>query len=246
MTSGTQATKSKMTKAERRAESIRHILDCAERLFAERGFHGVSLKDIAADADVHHTLIHYYFGDKNAVVDAVFARRAPLSCQRRMEALKEYEREAAGAPTVEGALSAFLSSYFDLYQEQPDEWKYALALGAQVANAPDWGADIMEKHFDPVVQQLIDILEVALPACSREDLYWGYHFVTGAFMLTLARTGRIDKLSDGLCRSDDLPSARKRLSAFMAAGFRALHACRQAGLSAQDMLEQLPVIQGEG
>lgn len=226
MTSGTQATKSKMTKAERRAESIRHILDCAERLFAERGFHGVSLKDIAADADVHHTLIHYYFGDKNAVVDAVFARRAPLSCQRRMEALKEYEREAAGAPTVEGALSAFLSSDFDLYQEQPDEWKYALALGAQVANAPDWGADIMEKHFDPVVQQLIDILEVALPACSREDLYWGYHFVTGAFMLTLARTGRIDKLSDGLCRSDDLPSARKRLSAFMAAGFRALHACR--------------------
>ena len=208
MTSGTQATKSKMTKAERRAESIRHILDCAERLFAERGFHGVSLKDIAADADVHHTLIHYYFGDKNAVVDAVFARRAPLSCQRRMEALKEYEREAAGAPTVEGALSAFLSSDFDLYQEQPDEWKYALALGAQVANAPDWGADIMEKHFDPVVQQLIDILEVALPACSREDLYWGYHFVTGAFMLTLARTGRIDKLSDGLCRSDDLPSAR--------------------------------------
>lgn len=245
MTGDSKSVKGQMTKAERRVESMRHILDCAERLFAERGFHGVSLKDIAGEADVHHTLIHYYFGDKTAVVDAVFARRAPISCERRMQALNAYEVEAGGAPTVHGALAAFLSPDFDLYQEQPEEWKYALALGAQVANAPDWGAEIMEKHFDPVVQRLIDILEVALPACSKEDLYWGYHFVTGAFMMTLARTGRIDKLSGGMCRSDDLPAARKRMSAFMAAGFLALHASREAGLSAQDMLEQLPVIQSE-
>jgi hypothetical protein len=28
-------------------------------------------------------------------------------------------------------------------------------------------------------------------------VFWGYHFVSGALMLTLARTGRIDKLSAG-------------------------------------------------
>lgn len=215
-------TSKRPTMAERRAGSIKQILDSAERLFADRGFHGVSLKDIARDAQVHHTLVHYYFDDKNALVDAVFARRAPVSSERRMKALDDYAREAAGRPTVEGALHAFLDSDFDLYLEDPDEWQNALALGAQVANTPEWGAQIMERHFDPVVLRLIDLLKKALPDCSEQDLFWGYHFVTGALMLTLARTGRIDKLSNGICRSDDLVAARRRLAEFMAAGFRAV------------------------
>ncbi len=41
-------------------------------------------------------------------------------------------------------------------------------------------------------------------------------------MLTLARTGRIDKLSGGLCRSDDFEAVKKRMATFMAAGFRTI------------------------
>jgi hypothetical protein len=82
----------------------------------------------------------------------------------------------------------------------------------------------MDQHFDPVVLRLIDILQKALPASSREDLFWGYHFVTGALMLTLARTGRIDRLSGGLCSSEDFEAIKKRIATFMAAGFHAI--CR--------------------
>ncbi len=38
-------------------------------------------------------------------------------------------------------------------------------------------------------------------------------------MLTLAKTGRIDKLSGGLCRSDDYAAVKERMATFMAAGF---------------------------
>ena len=41
-------------------------------------------------------------------------------------------------------------------------------------------------------------------------------------MNTLARTGRIDRLSGGICRSEDFPAVRKRMAKFMAAGFLAL------------------------
>ncbi len=47
----------------------------------------------------------------------------------------------------------------------------------------------------------------------------GYHFVTGALMTTLARTGRIDKLSGGLCKSEDFAAVKARMASFMAAGF---------------------------
>jgi AcrR family transcriptional regulator len=212
----------RLTKAEQRAESIEQILDTAEFLFSKRGFHGVTLKDVANGVGVHHTLLHYYFADKKALFDAVFDRRAPVSSARRMKALDEYEKQANGKPTVEGALRVFLDTDFDLYIEGGDEWKNGLALTAQVANSPEWGPEIMGSYFDPVVLRLIEILKKALPDTPEEDLFWSYHFVSGALMLTLARTGRIDKLSGGLCKSDDLAAVKERMARFMAAGFHAI------------------------
>ena len=211
------------TKAEQRAETMEQILDAAETLFSKHGLHGVTLKDVAKRVGVHHTLLNYYFKDKKKLFDAVFARRAVISSERRMKALDEYEAAAAGKPTVEGALRAFLDCDLDLYIEGDEGWRNYAALGAQVANTPEWGAELMDKHFDPVVLQLINLLRKALPGSSKEDIFWSYHFVSGALMLTLARTGRIDKLSGGACRSEDFAAVKQRMSSFMAGGFLAVY-----------------------
>jgi AcrR family transcriptional regulator len=209
-------------KAEQRAETIEQILDAAEDLFSKHGLYGVTLKDVAKQVGVHHTLLNYYFNDKKALFDAVFARRAVVTSERRMRALEDYDEATAGKPTVEGALRAFLDTDLDLYISGGEGWKNYAQLGAQVANTPHWGAELMDTHFDPVVLKLISLLRKALPNCAEEDIFWGYHFVSGALMLTLARTGRIDKLSNGLCRSDDYAAVKERMAFFMAAGFHAI------------------------
>ncbi|MEI9852406.1 MAG: TetR/AcrR family transcriptional regulator [Sphingomonas sp.] len=211
-------------KAEQRAATMEQILDAAEELFARHGLHGTTLKDVAKRVGVHHTLLNYYYADKKALFDAVFARRAAVTSERRMTALEEYEAAVGGKPTVEGALSAFLDTDLDLYIQGGEGWKNYAQLTAQVANTPEWGANLMDEHFDPVVLRLIGLLQKALPECAAKDIFWGYHFVTGALMLTLARTGRIDKLSGGLCRSDDFVAVKERMASFMAAGF--LQICR--------------------
>jgi AcrR family transcriptional regulator len=209
-------------KAEQRAETMESIFDAAEELFSKHGLHGVTLKDVAQRVGVHHTLLNYYFTDKKALFDAVFARRAVVTSERRMRALDDYEASAGGKPTVEGALHAFLDTDLATYIEGGEGWRNYAKLGAQVANTPEWGASLMDEHFDPVVLRLIDLLKKALPDCAEQDIFWGYHFVTGALMLTLARTGRIDKLSGGLCRSDDFDAVRQRMASFMAAGFHSI------------------------
>jgi Tetracyclin repressor-like, C-terminal domain len=98
------------------------------------------------------------------------------------------------------------------------------AFGAQVSNTPE-GAELMDQHFDPVVLRLLGLFKKALPDCAEADIFWGYHFVTGALMLTLARSGRIDRLSGGLCKSDDFAAIKDRMASFMAAGF--LEICDQ-------------------
>ncbi|MEH3039134.1 MAG: TetR family transcriptional regulator [Sphingomonas paucimobilis] len=215
-------TKRASRKAEQRAEMIEQILDVAEALFSKHGLYGVTLADVAQQVGVHRTLLSYYFRDKKELFDQVFARRAVVTSETRMRALDEYERAAGDSPTVEGVLQAFLDTDLDLYIQGGDGWRNYAALGAQVANTPEWGADMMDDYFDPVVLRLVDILQRAMPECSRTDLFWGYHFVTGALMLTLARTGRIDKLSGGLCRSEDFVAVKQRMARFMAAGFRSI------------------------
>lgn len=208
------------TKAEQRADTMEQILDEAEYLFSKHGLHGVTLKDVAKGVGVHHTLLNYYFEDKKKLFDAVFARRAVVTSERRLRALDDYDRATDGKPTIEGALHTFLDTDLDLYIEGGAGWKNYGALGALVANTPEWGAELMDAHFDPVVLKLIGLLKKAMPDCAEEDIFWGYHFVTGALMVTLARTGRIDKLSGGLCRSDDFTAIKDRMASFMAAGFR--------------------------
>lgn len=88
---------------------------------------------------------------------------------------------------------------------------------------------MMDLHFDPVVLKLIGVLKRALPGCSDEDIFWGYDFVTGAFMHVLGRTGRIDRLSGGACKSEDFAAVKDRLARFMAAGF--IQLCGHSGKS---------------
>lgn len=211
--------KTTKTKAEQRAETLEQILDAAEFLFSKHGLYGVTLRDVAQRVGVHTSLMHYYFEDKFALFKEVFVRRASVTSERRMKALEQYEKDAAGKPTVEGALHAFLDTDFDLYTHGGDGWRNYGAFGAQVSNTPE-GAAMFDELFDPVVLRLIGILRKALPGVSAEDIFWGYHFVTGSFMHSLSRSGRLDRLSNGLCKSGDLPAVRQRMADFMAAGFR--------------------------
>lgn len=218
MSEGSPAKRVRRSKAEQRAETLEQILDAAEYLFSRQGLHGVTLRDVAQRVGVHTTLLHYYFDDKKNLFDAVFARRAAVTSSRRMEALDRYAAEAGDKPTVEGALHAFLDTDFDLYIQGGEPWMNYAAFCARVSNTPE-GAALLDVHFDPVVLKLLSILKRALPAVPDEDIFWGYHFVTGSLMNTLARTGRIDKLSGGLCHSDDFGAVKQRMARFMAAGF---------------------------
>jgi AcrR family transcriptional regulator len=224
----TEKPRKRTTKADQRAATMEQIYDAAEELFSYRGLYGVTLKEVAHKVGVHQSLLHYYFKDKKELFDAVIARRAPVTIERRMAALDAYEREAGDAVTVEGALHAYLDADLELHGYGDAGWRNYGQLGAQMSNTAEWGAELMDTFFDVVVLRLIDLLQRALPDCPREDLFWGYHFVTGGLMLTLGRTGRIDKLSGGLCRSDDFDAVKERMARFMAAGFLATCQARKA------------------
>lgn len=197
------------------------MLDVAEEQFSKRGYEAVSTRAVARQTGATAAMVHYYFSSKRALFDAVIARRADVVNRERMQTLNTYERDADPL-TVEGAVEAFMRPVLDKLASDDAGWRHYLALVAQVANTHEWGGAVMTNSFDPVVQRLIDIIGKAIPTAKPAELYWAYHFFSGALMLTLSETDRIDRLSKGLCKSTDVRSIEPRLIEFASAGFTRL------------------------
>jgi AcrR family transcriptional regulator len=202
------------------------ILDAAEDHFSRHGFWGVTIREVAQDAKVDTALLHYYFQTKRGLFDAVFARRAEVINRERIDSIDAYETSAGDSITAEGVINAFLQPILQRAALGDPRWHNYFALIAQVNNTPAWGGETMARTFDPVIHRLIRALRKALPDASEEDLYWSYHFLSGALTLSLSQTGRIDRLSNGLCKSSDFGSIGHRMAPFIASGFERL--CKPA------------------
>jgi AcrR family transcriptional regulator len=199
------------------------ILDAAEKLFAERGFYGVSIRDVTGAVDVDVALVAYHFGSKQGLLDAVLLRRAADLNDERLALLDAVLATGTRRlPRLEDIIDAFTHPLLDRSTRGSAGWKSYFALVAEINNSPEFGGVLMTRFFDPVVQRFIEAIRLALPDADDRDIYWAYHFLSGALTLTFAETGRIDKLSGGVCKSSDLASVHERLVPFCAAGFRAL------------------------
>ena len=191
------------------------ILDAAEALFADSGYDGVSIRAITKQAGVELALANYHFGPKESLFCAVVERRAEEINRDRMVLLEQQR----GTQQVESIIDAFTRPFLERSQ-LGGGWKSYARLVAQISNSPRWTHVVMSAQFDPVARSFVSCIKEALPDCDDRNIYWGFHFLLGAITLTFAETGRIDRLSGGLCRSTELEEIQSAMVPFFAAGFR--------------------------
>ncbi len=97
---------------ETRAGSTRlRLLDAAERLFAERGFEGTSVRDLTAEADCNLASVNYHFGGKEQLYREVFKRSMTELRKRRLAAIERVMAEPD--VTLEALLRAFAQAFIE-------------------------------------------------------------------------------------------------------------------------------------
>lgn len=194
-----------------------NILLAAEKLFALQGFHAVSVRDIAAEADVPVGLVGYYYGAKHELYHAIFESWSP-AIANRLEALRAASSDPVPQSRLERILDAFVSPLVALHQH-PEGQYYALMAARDLA-APTPEADRAHREFfDPLANACIDALMTTVPHASRGRVAWCYQFMLGALLHFLSDQ-RIERLSNGENHARD-PAAKDELLAFIAGGFRA-------------------------
>jgi AcrR family transcriptional regulator len=207
--------------SDRRRESMTLILDHAEALFAELGYNGATLKDVADDAGVDPALMRYYFGDKQQLFKAVFVRRAPEINMLRQAAMARYRAIAGDNMQLEGIIEAFMRPSFEKMAGDQG-WRNYMAIVSYVNASRGFLHTLMSETFDHISHELIADFRKLYPDAEEAEYYWAYHLIIGSYTFSLGRTGRVDALSKGLCSSSDVLAICDRLPGFLAAGVRQL------------------------
>ncbi len=206
---------------DRRRDSMALILDRAEAEFARNGYNGTTLARVAELAGIDTALMRYYFGDKERLFVAVFKRRGPASNRLRLQAMAAYRAEAGDNMTVEGIVDAFTRPAFELGAND-EGWRNYGAIVAYVNSSRGWLHRLMSETFDEVSRELVADFRKVMPQAREQDLYWAYHFLTGAYTFSLGQTERIDWISGGAVSSSDFPAIGRRLPVILGAGIRAM------------------------
>lgn len=215
--------KQTMIEADSKGTRRAAILDAAEKLFAQSGYDGVTIRAIAKEAGVDVALPNYYFGPKQSLFEATFQRRADLLNAWRLEALEAcIENAQPKPPEIRSIIEAYLHPLLMREHVNDPEWRSYYALVAYVNSSAEWGGRLMSKVYNPTIDRFISALRDAKPDASEDAIYWGYHCLSGALTLAFARTGRLDELSNGHVCSSDFEQGFAHMVNFITAGFEAL------------------------
>ena len=206
------------------AETRDRIINTAARLFAEFGFHGVSLRTIAKEAGIQASLAQYHFKTKELVFRAVFERCIlPINHDRHMKLDAAAERRAQGEDVgLDDIVRAFLEPTVQLTRDRNAHIPYYGQLIPQLTNNPQEHARSISREFtDPIARQTLMAIRSAVPDADQATLTWCYLFGVGAMVAAISRTGRARLLSNGACDPDNAAEITSILVAFVAGGIRA-------------------------
>jgi AcrR family transcriptional regulator len=202
-------------------DTKQRLLDAAERLFAERGFEGTSMRAVTQAADTSVSAANYHFGSKEALLKAALVRRLEPLNRRRLEALDTLEAAGGAAVPMEALLEAFLRPGFEAQRASGDGRLLLRSIAAQLyADPHEMVAALKVELFGPVISRYIDALARGLPDRTRDELVLDFQFLIGAMVHVISGHARLD--GDG-AEPAAIPDERilQRMVAFIAAGLRA-------------------------
>ena len=127
--------------APQRLDRKADILLAAEKLFAQRGYHAVSIRDIAQEAGVPLALVGYHYGPKHELFHAIFAHWNS-TIEERLLGLKT-------AHTLPRIIDAFVGPVLRMRQSSEGEY-YALLVARELFHVQDESDRVLRDFFDPL------------------------------------------------------------------------------------------------
>ena len=189
------------------------ILSAAERLYADRGFGDVTLRDIVAAANVNLAAVNYHFGSKDELIAELFVTRSLATNRERLNELKAAEEAGGGRAGIDAIFHALVGPTLRgcLGPDREGSTAARFMIRASIESVPPIRR-IKNREVDHL-RKFAAAMRRSLPDRSEVDLYWGLHFALAMAHHTIRERERLTKLSDGKCDLNDVQGIIDRVGA---------------------------------
>lgn len=200
------------------------LIDAAEHLFAQNGYHNTSLRAVTSKARANIAAVNYHFGSKEALITAVLERRLmPLNelRQQRLAAVRTRAEKAGTRPQVSEIMSAFVEPTLLFKAADINTHDFIALIGRSLAEPDTTIRAIFLRIVGPFFQEVFDLLAFALPEMDRATLHLRLHFIIGALSHTMQMYGRWPELLSRSRPEDNVATLVNELVTFVTAGIEA-------------------------
>src|SRR6201992_210824 len=197
------------------------ILAAAERLYADRGFGDVTLRDIVAEANVNLAAVNYHFGSKDELIAELFVTRSIALNRERLRELRAAEEKGGGRGDIHDLLRSLVARAMRdcLGAENARSPSARFMIRASIESVPPIRR-IKNREIDHL-RKFAAAMRRAMPTRDDTDLYWGLHFALAMAHHTIREKERLLRLSEGRCDLDDVAGIVDRVVAVSGMGLTA-------------------------
>ncbi|MGE0669118.1 MAG: TetR/AcrR family transcriptional regulator [Sphingomonadales bacterium] len=197
------------------------ILNAAERLFARRGFYGVTIRQITREAGVDVALASYYFGPKADMFRAVLERRAGELHGAILHSLNQVaDRTDGKPPSIETLIRAFTQPSIDRLVRGGEGWRDYIHLMADLYTSQQSEFLVaMHEMYLPALGRFMELAGRSIPTASERGITLSFYMLLTAVIGIYSEAAGLR----GLARTDvgptDFEAILDHLAPFFAAGF---------------------------
>jgi AcrR family transcriptional regulator len=187
------------------------IVAAAERLYADRGFGDVTLRDIVAEANVNLAAVNYHFGSKDELIAELFVTRSLALNRERLSELRAAEERGRGRADISDILRALVGPTLRgcLGPDNQRSTAARFMIRVSIESVPPIRR-IRNREIDHL-RKFVGAMRRALPERGDVELYWGLHFALAMAQQTVRDSERLTKLSEGKCDVDDVDGVIERV-----------------------------------
>jgi AcrR family transcriptional regulator len=205
-----------------RPDTEERIFLAAERLFAERGYDGVSVRDIVQEAGVNVAAVSYHFGSKSSLLLSIFRKRTRELNRERHALLRQSQARSGGTPSLDEIMRALLGPPILWKDSGSGKATAARFILRALAEATPELRKILESDVSHLAG-FVPPMARALPHLSEPEVCWALHFAAGLpHQCTDTFFKRLAVLSGGRCDASDAGATLERAVAFAVGGIEAL------------------------
>ncbi len=183
-------------------------------MFGAKGYHGVSMRQIAEAADVQLSLIVYHFSTKENLYRSVFDYFHDIF-EARIELLRKIT-DYSSPDAVRNIIEAFVRPAQQV--QSSDEGRiYSLLVLREASDPEQEERGIIRDYYDPMAEHFVAALAKALPQKSHDDIARAYLFAVSSLVMSIF-DARLERLSGGSSRAIDPDEKYDYLVRFITAG----------------------------